>query len=82
MTKPVISVIVCSLLRIYAVSYRNTVAAAPRFTDNGDGTITDNELGLMWAKADNQNDIDWELAEDWAKLNFAKSISTSGILSP
>ncbi len=76
MSKPVISVIVCTLLSIYAVSYRNTVSAAPRFTDNGDGTITDNKLGLMWAKADNRNDIDWEQAEDWAKHNFAKSIKS------
>jgi len=26
-------------------------AEAPRFTDNGDGTITDNETGLMWQKS-------------------------------
>ena len=76
MPKPVISVIVCALLSIYAVSYRNTVLAAPRFTDNGDGTITDNKLGLMWAKSDNQNDIDWEQAEKWAKSNYAKSIKS------
>jgi hypothetical protein len=28
-----------------------------RFTDNGDGTITDHKLGLMWSKTDNQGDI-------------------------
>jgi Protein of unknown function (DUF1566) len=26
-------------------------AKAPRFTDNGDGTITDNKTGLMWQKS-------------------------------
>jgi hypothetical protein len=76
MSKPVISAIVCTLLSIYAVSHGNTVSAAPRFTDNGDGTITDNKLGLIWAKADNRNDIDWEQAEDWTKHNFAKSIKS------
>ena len=33
------------------------VTAADRFTDNGDGTVTDNKLGLMWSKTDNQGDI-------------------------
>ncbi len=76
MPKPVLSVIVCTLLSIYAVTYRNTGSAAPRFTDNGDGTITDNKLGLMWAKTDNQNDTDWEQAQGWAKHNFATSIKS------
>ncbi|MCK8602468.1 DUF1566 domain-containing protein [Desulfoferrobacter suflitae] len=38
------------------------VFTAGRFTDNGDGTVTDNELGLMWAKADNQRDVGWQEA--------------------
>jgi hypothetical protein len=24
--------------------------AGDRFTDNGDGTVTDHEMGLMWAR--------------------------------
>ena len=32
------------------------VIAADRFTDNGDGTVTDQKLGLMWSKTDNQGD--------------------------
>ena len=39
------------------------VAAGERFTDNGDGTVTDNELGLMWSKSDNNGDINWIQAE-------------------
>jgi len=31
-------------------------AEAPRFTDNGDGSITDNETGLMWQKIAKVND--------------------------
>ena len=76
MSKLVFSVIICTLLSIYTVSYPDTVSAAPRFTDNDDGTITDNKLGLMWAKADNQEDIDWQRAEAWTKNKFAKSIKS------
>ena len=38
--------------------------SAGRFTDNGDGTLTDHELGLMWAKTDNRLDVNWQGA-DW-----------------
>ena len=41
-----------------------------RFTDNGDGTVTDGELGLMWAKTDNLGDINWIQAEKWVKYTF------------
>ncbi len=37
--------------------------AAPivsRFTDNGDGTVTDTETNLMWAARDNGSDITWD----------------------
>jgi len=48
-------------------------AAAPageRFVDHGDGTVTDRRLDLMWAKTDNQGDIDWEGARRWARFTF------------
>jgi hypothetical protein len=45
-------------------------AAGERFTDNGDGTITDNEFGLMWSKTDNNGDINWNQAEKWVKYTF------------
>ena len=41
--------------------------AGERFTDNGDGTVTDHQLGVMWAKFDNQGDIDWRGAERWCR---------------
>jgi hypothetical protein len=41
--------------------------AADRFTDNGDGTVTDHQLGLMWAKYDNQGDIDWRGAQRYCR---------------
>jgi len=46
------------------------VLAGERFTDNGDGTITDHELGLMWSKTDNNGNIDWIQAERWAQFTF------------
>ena len=45
-------------------------AAGERFTDNGDGTITDHEFGLMWSKTDNNGDINWIQAEKWVKFTF------------
>lgn len=52
--------------------------AGERFTDNGDGTITDNVTGLMWPKdgagpgCNNGVKISWSAAIAWAEdLNFA-----------
>ena len=38
-----------------------------RFTDNDNGSILDNETGLVWAKEDS-----WPIAQDW--LNFQESL--------
>jgi hypothetical protein len=46
------------------------VSAGERFTDNGDGTITDNQLKVMWAAADNQGDINWKEAGLWVRYTF------------
>jgi len=32
----------------------------PRFTDHGDGTVTDNATGLMWQQTDDDLSRDWE----------------------
>ena len=47
-----------------------TSLADSRFTDNGDGTVTDHQLNLMWSKADNQGDINWDDALKWVKFNL------------
>ncbi|MBT4525921.1 MAG: DUF1566 domain-containing protein [Deltaproteobacteria bacterium] len=54
-----------------------TLYGFERFTDNGDGTVTDHKTGLMWAKNDNQGDINWKQGERWVKFTFPYSISTS-----
>ena len=43
------------------------------FTDNSDGTITDNATGLMWQQADNGNTYDWE-----NPLDYAESLTLGG----
>jgi hypothetical protein len=54
-----------------AILFINTASAAEeRFTDNGDGTLADHELGLMWSKTDNNGNIDWIQAEKWVKYTF------------
>jgi hypothetical protein len=39
----------------------------PRFTDNNDGTITDNLTGLMWAKEDS-----WQMEARWLSWDEAR----------
>jgi hypothetical protein len=53
---------------------RAVSAANPRFIDNGDGTITDSQQGLMWARSDNQADIFWQEAKQWVRSKFPESI--------
>ncbi|MDY6792704.1 MAG: DUF1566 domain-containing protein [Thermodesulfobacteriota bacterium] len=60
---------------IFIVAMSLFLLAAPalagdRFTDNGDGTVTDHQLGVMWAKTDNHGDINWKQAEKWVKYTF------------
>jgi len=58
-------VIVCML-----VAGATTLAAEDRFSDNGDGTVTDHLLNVMWSKSDNQGDINWHQAEQWVRFTF------------
>ncbi len=46
------------------------VLAQERFTDNGDGTVTDHKLGLMWAQTDSHGDINWHQAKKWVKYTL------------
>jgi len=48
--------------------------AGERFSDNGDGTVTDHAQQLMWGSADNQGDIDWKQAERWIRFTFPDTI--------
>ncbi|MGD9302340.1 MAG: DUF1566 domain-containing protein [Desulfobacterales bacterium] len=52
-----------------------SATAGDRFTDNGDETVTDHQLGLMWAKTDNQGDINWKQATQWVKFTFGDTLA-------
>lgn len=48
--------------------------AGERFTDNGDGTVTDHQRNLMWSKFDNNGDIGWKQATRWAQYTFPDTL--------
>jgi hypothetical protein len=54
----------------------STVWAEERFTNNNDGTVTDNTTGLMWAATDNMGDVDWKQAQLWARFTFPYTVGT------
>jgi hypothetical protein len=51
----------------------NTAYGTNNFSNNGNGTITDNATGLMWMQNDNGSGVLWENA-----LNYAESHSYAG----
>jgi len=57
-------------ITIWALLLSVPVMAGERFTDNGDETVTDRQLGVMWSKTDNQGDINWKQADLWVKYTF------------
>ena len=59
-----------ALLAACALLMAAPALAGDRFTDNGDGTLTDHELGLVWSQTDNQGDVDWADARRWARFTF------------
>jgi hypothetical protein len=44
------------------------MAEKKRFTDNGDGTVTDHETGLVWCQTDS-----WTIAQDF--LDFKEALA-------
>ena len=44
--------------------------AKDRFVDNGDGTVTDHDLNVMWEVNDNQGDINWHQAQKWVRYTL------------
>ncbi len=57
-TRSILAVFLC-LTVLSAVA----AGADERFTDNGDGTVTDTRTGLMWAQTDNMGHINWHDAK-------------------
>jgi hypothetical protein len=44
------------------------IQAEERFVDNDDGTVTDMQTGLMWAKRCSPGDLSWQDAEAYCKM--------------
>lgn len=51
----------------YVRAVRGDTYGTNDYTDNGDGTVTDNNTGLMWQQADDGNTYDWENALAYAE---------------
>ncbi|MBI5302765.1 MAG: DUF1566 domain-containing protein [Chloroflexi bacterium] len=49
----------------------NTSYGANNFVNNGDGTITDQATGLMWAQADSGTGLNWSNALAWVQTQNA-----------
>jgi hypothetical protein len=62
------------LLVWFLVLGASAADAQDRFIDNGDGTVTDTKLDLMWAQEDNKADIYWQEAPSWIKNIFENQI--------
>ena len=51
----------------------NLASQESRFTDNGDGTVTDNTTGLMWQQTDDDVARNWESA-----LGYCEDLTLAG----
>lgn len=52
---------------------RGDIYGTNSFTDNSDGTITDNASGLMWMRDDSQLAMDWEAALTYAQTKNSEN---------
>jgi hypothetical protein len=62
-----ILVLVCLILFLGTYASAEYAAAADRFVNNKDGTITDTQTGLMWAAKDNGSEINWRDAQSYCE---------------
>lgn len=65
---PIWIILICTFL------FGTPVWSDDRFTNNGDGTVTDHQLGVMWAETDNQGDISWKQANLWVKYTYPDTL--------
>jgi hypothetical protein len=72
-----LAIILLSLVLLSCLPVLPYAYAQDRFVDNGDGTVTDHQLKLMWSKTDNQGDIDWHQAGQWIKYTFSITLQNT-----
>ena len=58
-------ILVASLLLL--LSQAPVAGSAGRFVDNGDGTVTDARLKIMWQKGDNEKEVTFGEAQEYCK---------------
>ncbi len=58
--------------RFYVRCVRGAAYGVNDFVDNGDGTITDRATGLIWAKGDSAQGLDWQEALAWVQTKNAE----------
>ena len=59
--------LIAFILPLLSYIEKPSVAAAGRFLDNGDGTVTDTNRKLMWQKGDNGNEVTFEQAQEYCR---------------
>ncbi len=61
-------IFIFSMITVFVVVFTfNIIHAEERFVDNADGTVTDNQTGLMWAKNGSPGDLTWQDSEDYCR---------------
>lgn len=73
--RPIVTIVAAVLFCL--VAGLPSAGAGERFSDNGDGTVTDHLLDIMWSQTDNQGDISWKQAKRWVRFTFADTIQAS-----
>ena len=68
------TIMIVAVMAVGTLLHIAVAGAGERFSDNGDGTVTDHQTGLMWSKFDNQGDVEWQQAERWVKYTFPYTI--------
>ena len=68
------TVVILSSVAICLFFFSSLASGDERFKDNGNGTVTDLLLGVMWGKEDTRGNVDWKSAERWVKFTFPYSL--------
>jgi hypothetical protein len=88
--------VLIAIFIMFAALLGGTSSGADRFVDNGDGTVSDNQTGLMWQKTDDGTKRNWDDAgmycenlvlgsyDDWRvpRIDELLAVVDYGVFSP
>ncbi len=60
-------ILIAFILPLLSYADKPSRAETGRFVDNGDGTVTDRKLRIMWQKYDNGNNVTFEEAQKYCR---------------